>query len=95
MAASDPCLARIEAVNKSRGGGGTVTRGRGGYNLYLTAPQAPIARLPPTGSGDKMRGRYRSWRQSWQDGGDMGGLVLPLEQALDEIAKNEIFWTWT
>ncbi len=42
-----------------------------------------------------MRGRYWSWRQSWQDGGDMGGLVLPLEQALDEIAKNETFWTWT
>ncbi len=95
MAASDPCLARIEAFNKSRGGGVTVTRVRGGYNLYLTATQAPIARLQPKGSGNKMRMRYWSWRQSWQDVGDMGGLVLPLEQALDEIAKNEIFWTWT
>ena len=27
--------------------------------------------------------------------GDMGGLVLPLDEALDAIANTEIFWTWT
>ena len=93
--ASDPCLARIEAFNNSKGGGVTVTRVRGGYNLYLAATQAPIARLQPKGPGDSMRVRYWSYRQCWQDVGDMGDLVLPLDQALDEIAKNEIFWTWT
>ena len=96
MAASDPCLARIEAFNKSKGGGVTVTtRVRGGYNLYLTATPAPTARRQPKGPGDTMRVRYWSYRQRWQDVGDMGGLVLPLDQALDEIAKNEIFSTWT
>jgi len=25
----------------------------------------------------------------------MGGLVLPLDRALDEIVRNEIFRTWT
>ena len=95
MAASDPCLARIEAFNKSKGGGVTVTKERGGYNLYLTATQAPIARLQPKGTGDRMRVRYWSYRERWQDVGDMGGLILPLDQALDEIAKNGIFWTWT
>ncbi len=54
MAASDPCLARIEAFNKSKGGGVTVTRVRGGYNLYLTATQAPIAGLQPKGPDDRM-----------------------------------------
>ena len=42
-----------------------------------------------------MRVRYWSYRERWQDVGDMGELVLPLDQALDEIAKNSIFWTWT
>ena len=93
--ASDPCLARIEAFNDSKGGGVTVTRVCGGYNMYLAATQAPIARPQPKGSGDRMRVRYWSYRQCWQDVGDLGGLVLPLDQALDEIAKNEIFWTWT
>ncbi|MCY4500895.1 MAG: hypothetical protein OXE57_04980 [Alphaproteobacteria bacterium] len=39
------------------------------------------------------RVRYWSYRQRWQDVGDMGGLAFPLNQALDEIVKNEIFWT--
>jgi hypothetical protein len=25
----------------------------------------------------------------------MGGCVLPLDQALDHIANNSVFWTWT
>lgn len=29
-----------------------------------------------------------------QDVGDMGGLVLPLDQDRNEIAKYDIFWTW-
>ena len=27
--------------------------------------------------------------------GTSEGSILPLEEALDEIATNEIFWTWT
>ncbi len=40
-----------------------------------------------------MRGRYWSYRERWQDVGDRGGLVLPLDQALNEITTNPIFWT--
>ena len=42
-----------------------------------------------------MRVYYWSWQNRWKDVGDMGGLVLPLDEALDAIANTEIFWTWT
>ena len=53
MAASDPCLARIEAFNKSKGGGVTVTKAQGGYNLYLI----PAAVMSDSW-GDFPRGRF-------------------------------------
>ena len=45
MMKSDPYLARIEAFNLKKGGGVTITKVQNGYNLYLTATDAPIARL--------------------------------------------------
>lgn len=95
MTNSDPILARIQAFDEANGGGVTVYRKRAAYHLYLTATQAPIARLEPEGSGDNMRLRYWSHQNRWKDVDDMGGLVLPLDQALNHIAENEIFWIWT
>ena len=40
-----------------------------------------------------MRLYYWSWQGRWKDVGDMGGLVLSLDEALDEIANTDIFWT--
>ena len=42
-----------------------------------------------------MRMRFWSYRERWQDVGDFGGIILPIEQALEEIATNGVFWTWT
>ena len=95
MTRSDPYLARFEAFSLRKGGGVTVTKVRNGYNQYHTATDAPIARLNPTGSNDDMRIRFWSYRERWQDVGDFGGIILPLEQALEEIATNGVFWTWT
>ncbi len=95
MTEPDPILLRIEAFDRDNGGGVSVCKSRGGYTLTLTATQAPIARLKPEGSGDRMRLFYWSWQNRWKDVGDMGGLVLPLDEALDQIANTEIFWTWT
>ena len=91
----DPYLARIEALNLKKGGGVIIKKVQNGYNLYLTATDAPIARLKPVGTDDEMRIRLWSYRGHWKDVGDFGGIILPLEEALDEIATNEIFWTWT
>ena len=95
MVKPDPYLARIEAFNTKKGGGVTTTKVRNGYNLHLTATSAPIARLQPTGSDDEMRIKFWSYRGRWQDVGDFGGIILPLDQALEEISTNGIFWTWT
>ncbi len=95
MTDPDPVMRRIEAFNRRIGGGVTVHKRRDGYTLTLTATQTPIARLRPEGSGDRMRLYYWSWRNRWKDVGDMGGLVLPLDEALEEIATTDIFWMWT
>ena len=95
MMKSDPFLARIEAFNLKNGGGVTIKKVQNGYNLYLTATDAPIARLNPVGTDDEMRIRFWSYRGHCKDVGDFGGIILRLEEALDEIATNGIFWTWT
>ena len=95
MTEPDPVLLRIEAFDRESGGGVSVCKSRGGYTLTLTATQAPIARLKPEGSGDRMRLFYWSRQNRWKDVGDMGGIVLPLDEALEQIASTDIFWTWT
>ena len=40
-------------------------------------------------------GLYWSHRRKWEDNDEMGGCILPLDQALDYIASNSIFWIWT
>jgi len=68
---------------------------KGAYHLYLFATQAPIACLKPTGTGDEVRIAYWSHRRKWEDIDDMGGCVLPLDQALSvcaEIKLSGISW---
>ena len=55
MARPDPMLERIEAFNRSRGGGVVVRRAAKGYSLYSERSGGPVARLKPTGEGDKVR----------------------------------------
>ena len=38
---------------------------------------------------------YWSHRQKWKYIDDMGGCLLPLDQALNHIASNSLFWTGT
>ena len=55
---------------------------------------AAVHGLTAYDGGDEMRIGFWSYRGHWKDVGDFGGIILPLEEALDEIATNEIFWTW-
>ena len=95
VADHDPILARIKAFDAANGGGVGVYKQRGAYHLYLLDSEAPIARLKPEGSGDQMRLGYWSHRRCWEDVDDMGGLVRPVDEALEHIAENDIFWAWT
>ena len=83
MTKPDQYLTCIKSFNLKKGGGVTITKVQNGYNLYLTATDAPIARLNPTGTNDEMRTRLRSYRAHWKDVGDFGGIILPLEEALE------------
>jgi hypothetical protein len=86
---------RIEAFDAANGGGVGYSIDKGAYHLYLRDTQAPVARLKPTGNGDYVRLGYWSHRRRWEDIDDMGGVVLPLNEALEFIASESIFWTWT
>lgn len=91
----DEIARRIEAFDAANGGGVGWYKDKGAYHLYLLTTEAPIARLKPVGTSDEIRLCYWSHRQKWEDIDDMGGSVLPLDQALHHIANNAVFWIWT
>ena len=92
MAKSDPMLARIRGFDRAKGGGVAVERASKGYSLFSVATGAPIARLRPTGNNDEVEILW--WRHGrWGSIGDFGGLVMPLDQALDHIASDPLFWS--
>jgi hypothetical protein len=91
----DEIAARIEAFDNANGGGVGLYEDKGACHLYLLETEAPIARLEPTGNSDEVRVGYWSHRRRWEDVDDMGGVVMPLNEALEFIANEGIFWTWT
>ncbi len=91
----DEIALRIEAFDEANGGGVACYKDKGVYHLFLLATEAPIARLKPTGKGGEFRIAYWSLCRKWDNIDDMGGCVLPLDQALSHIANNSNFWTWT
>jgi hypothetical protein len=91
----DEIAARIEAFDDANGGGVGYYKDKGAYHLYLLQTEAPIARLTPTGKGDEVRIGYWSHRRKWEDVDDMGGIVMPLDEALEFIASEAVFWIWT
>ena len=91
----DDIAARIEAFDDANGGAVGFYEDKGAFHLYLLATEAPIARLKPTGNGDEVRLGYWSHRRKWEDVDDMGGVTMPLDDALEFVANEGIFWTWT
>ena len=77
----DKIARRIKAFDAANGGGVGWYEDKGDYHLYLLETEAPIARLKPNGTGDQVSIAYWSHRQQWDDIDDMGGCVLPLDQA--------------
>jgi hypothetical protein len=92
MKTTDPLLKRIEKFNESKGGGIIIEKIRGGYSLYLESTGVPIARLRPTGEGDDVEVKRWSSRERWEDIGDFGSIILPLDKALEYVASESIFW---
>ncbi len=87
-------MARIEAFNEAKGGGVLVVKQSKGYCLLRDDNGRPIARLRPTGKDDLVAVMRRSYRDTWEHIGDFGPMVMPLDEALEYVAKNPmgVFW---
>ena len=94
MTAPNPILARIEAYNKAKGGGILIRKQSKGYSLFREDTGEPVARLRPTGTGDKVEVMWWSHRDKWEQIGDFGPMTMALDEALEYIAKDPmgIFW---
>ncbi len=91
MPSSDPLRERIETFNRTHGGGVQVQKTARGYSLVSQSNGAPLARLKPTGEGDKVQVLW--WNgQRWTASGPLGIATMPLDQALQHIASDPIFW---
>ena len=93
MAGRDEALrTRIEAHPWPPGCGGVeVVRANRGYTLYSLRTGGPVARLRPTGQGDRVQVLW--WRrEAWGDPGPFGREVMPLDEALEFIATEGFFW---
>src|SRR3954449_3465018 len=81
---------RIAAYPFPRGGVEVVRASRG-YTLYSRCTDGPVARLRPTGDGDRVQVSW--WRRdAWGAPGDFGPVVMPLDEALAFIAAEGFFW---
>jgi hypothetical protein len=89
---ADPITERIESF-ACRRGRLLVERRNRGYTLTHAASGAPVARLRPTGRDDRVEVLYWSlWKERWTSAGPFGRTILPLDDALQFIASEDIFW---
>ena len=85
MSGVDAMLARIQAFNRIRGGGVAIQKAARGYSLLSQRSGAPIARLRPTGEGDKVQVLW--WNgERWGASGPFGIATMPLDEALPSEA---------
>ena len=89
---TDDIVQRIERFPFPRGAVVCERRNRG-YTLCYAFSAAPVARLRPTGRDDSVAVFYWSaWKKRWTAAGPFGRTVLPVDEALDFIAHEDIFW---
>ncbi len=95
MAAPDPILARIEAYNKAKGGGVLIRKRSKGYSLFREDTGKPVARLRPAiGMPGQVEVMWWSHRDKWDQIGDFGPMTMPLDKALEYIARDPMGFFW-
>ncbi len=94
MAAPGPIMARIGAYNKAKGGGVLIRKQSKGYSLFREDTGKPVARLRPTGRKDEVEVMWWSHRHKWDQIGDFGPMTMPLDKALDYIARDPMGFFW-
>jgi hypothetical protein len=89
---TDDILQRVKRFHFPRGAV-TLERRNRGYTLHHALSGAPVARLRPTGHNDRVEVLYWSAsKERWAAAGPFRGTVLPLDDALQFIASEDIFW---
>jgi hypothetical protein len=91
---ADNILARIEAFNQEQGGGVIIRKAARGYSLFREDNGRPVARLRPTGKGDSVEIMWWSHRDKWEQIGDFGPFVMPLDEALKYVARDPMGCFW-
>ena len=94
MPKEDSVMERILAFNDAKGGGVVVQKASHGYSLFREDNGRPVARLRPVGKGDLVEVMWWSHRDKWDQIGDFGPFVMPLDKAPDYVVKDPmgIFW---
>jgi hypothetical protein len=92
---TDMIIQQIEQFRCPRGELLAERRNRG-YTLYDADSGAPVARLRPTGHEGRFEVLYWSlWKERWASTGPFGHIILSVDDALQFIAHEDIFWTMT
>lgn len=91
---SDKMRQRIDAFNEAHGGGVVVRKAAKGYSLFREDSGKPIARLRTAGTGDLVEVMWWSHREKWEQIGDFGPMVMPLDEALEYVAKDPMGCFW-
>jgi len=65
-----------------------------GYSLFREDNGKPVARLRPIGRGNQVEVLWCRHRDRWDQIGDFGPMVMPLDEALDFIANDSMGCFW-
>ena len=89
---TDPIIQRIESFRCRRGQLVAERRNRG-YTLYRAGSATPLARLRPTGQNEPVEVLYWSlWKERRTSAGPFGRTILLIDEALQFIASEDLFW---
>ena len=92
---AEPIIQQIEQFRCARGMFFAERRNRG-YTLYEATAGAPVARLRPTAREGRFEVLYCSlWKERWASTGPFGRTILSIDEALQFIAHEDIFWVMT
>jgi len=92
---AEPIIQQIEQFRCARGMFFAERRNRG-YTLYEATAGAPVARLRPTAREGRFEVLYWSlWKERWASTGPFGRTILSIDEALQFIAHEDIFWVMT
>lgn len=92
---ADAIIQQIEQFRCPRGTLFAERRSRG-YTLYDADSGAPVARLRPTAHEGRFEILYWSlWKERWASAGPFGRTILSVDDALQFIAAEDVFWVMT